>query len=50
VHQAAVQAVAAGWAGDPATLAWLRERATTDEDWYVRQAAVRAIEELTDQQ
>ena len=46
VRQVAVQAIAAGWAEDPATLPWLRDRATTDEDSVVRQVAVQAINRL----
>ncbi|WP_330186286.1 HEAT repeat domain-containing protein [Dactylosporangium sp. AC04546] len=42
-REAAVQAIAAGFADDAATLPLLRERATTDDYWAVRQAAVRAI-------
>jgi HEAT repeat protein len=38
-----VQALATGWREDPDTLPWLRERATTDENWAVRQAAVQAL-------
>jgi hypothetical protein len=37
-----VRAIATGWPGDPATLAWLRDRATGDSDDTVRQAAVQA--------
>ncbi|HSV65233.1 MAG TPA: HEAT repeat domain-containing protein [Mycobacteriales bacterium] len=43
VREAAVQAVAAGWAQDPQTLGWLRQRGTDDPDGYVRQAAVEAV-------
>ncbi|MBG0568711.1 HEAT repeat domain-containing protein [Actinoplanes sp. NEAU-A11] len=43
MRQAAVRAIAAGWADDPGTLAWLRERATTDTDDDVRQTAAQAI-------
>ncbi|MEV0897237.1 HEAT repeat domain-containing protein [Actinoplanes sp. NPDC049802] len=42
-REAAVQAIAAGWASDPSTLPWLRDRATTDASGEVRQAAVQAI-------
>ena len=38
-----MQAIAAGWAEDPDTLPLLRDRATTDTDEAVRQAAVQAI-------
>ena len=38
-----MQALAAGWRDDPATMPWLRERATTDQDEDVRRAAVQAL-------
>lgn len=52
IRQAAIEVIAAGWHDDPATLAWLRDQAASDEyvrqaaadtDQYVRQAAVEAI-------
>ncbi|WP_248826968.1 HEAT repeat domain-containing protein, partial [Frankia umida] len=43
MRQAAVRAIAAGWADDEATLPLLRDRATTDDHDAVRRAAVRAI-------
>ena len=43
LREAAVQAIAVGWADDGATLPWLRDRATTDDDGDVRRAAVEAI-------
>ncbi|MEU8209512.1 HEAT repeat domain-containing protein [Micromonospora sp. NPDC049044] len=43
VKQAAVRAIAAGWADDPDTLPWLRERVTADGNWEVRRVAVEAI-------
>jgi hypothetical protein len=43
LREAAVEAIAAGWAEDEATLPLLRDRATTDDHWAVRQAAVEAI-------
>jgi hypothetical protein len=46
-RRAAVQAVAAGWAQDPQTLPWLQTRGTDDPHEDVRQAAVRAIWEIT---
>jgi transcriptional regulator with XRE-family HTH domain len=42
-RQAGLEAIAAGWHDDPATLPWLYDRATTDTDGYVRQAAGQAI-------
>jgi hypothetical protein len=39
-----------GWGGDPATLPWLRERATADQDGTGRRVAVQAVAELADQQ
>jgi HEAT repeat protein len=42
VRRAAVQAIAAGWAEHEGTLPLLRERATSDDDEDVRQAAVQA--------
>jgi energy-coupling factor transporter ATP-binding protein EcfA2 len=45
-REAAVKAIAASWPGDPDTLPWLREFATTivtDDDTDVRWAAVQAI-------
>ncbi|MGH3870987.1 MAG: HEAT repeat domain-containing protein [Pseudonocardiaceae bacterium] len=38
-----MQALAAGWRDHPDTLPLLRERATTDPHWRVRQAAVQAL-------
>ena len=38
-----MQTLASGWRDDPATGDLLRERATTDTDWHVRQAAVEAL-------
>lgn len=46
LREAAVEAIAAGWADDEATLPLLRDRATTDDDNDVRQAAVEAIERI----
>ena len=43
IRRAAVEALAAGWGDDPATMPWLRERATTDQDGDVRRAAVQAL-------
>jgi hypothetical protein len=43
LREAAVQAIAAGWAEDEGTLPLLRDRATTDDNWAVRMAAVQAI-------
>jgi hypothetical protein len=43
LREAAVQAIATGWASDEATLPLLRDRATTDDNYDVRQAAVQAI-------
>ncbi|WP_327009763.1 HEAT repeat domain-containing protein [Dactylosporangium sp. NBC_01737] len=42
-REAAVRAIAAGWADDPGTLPWLRDRATTDPGEAVRRTAVEAI-------
>ncbi|WP_416210409.1 HEAT repeat domain-containing protein [Frankia sp. Cr1] len=46
MRQAAVEAIAAGWHDDPATLPWLRDRATHDDHWAVRQTAVQAIQQI----
>ncbi|MFD0688669.1 HEAT repeat domain-containing protein [Actinomadura fibrosa] len=43
VRRAAVEAVGAGWAGDPEVLPWLRDRATNDHDTNVRWTAVQAM-------
>ncbi|SCF49470.1 HEAT repeat-containing protein [Micromonospora matsumotoense] len=42
-REAAVKAIAEGWAHDDGTLPLLRNRATTDTTWVVRRAAVGAI-------
>ena len=39
----AVQELARGWKEDPGTLEWLRERASGDDNWAVRQAAVEEL-------
>ncbi|MEV4052712.1 HEAT repeat domain-containing protein [Amycolatopsis sp. NPDC049688] len=43
VRRAAVEALATGWPTDPHTLPLLRDRATTDQDEDVRQAAATAV-------
>ena len=41
---AAVRTLGAGWRDDPGTGPLLRDRAVADEGWYVRRAAVQALE------
>ncbi|BAZ22424.1 signal transduction protein [Kalymmatonema gypsitolerans NIES-4073] len=43
IRTQAVAAVATTWKDDAATLAWLKERATADDDSDVRRAAVQAL-------
>ncbi|MBW4502086.1 MAG: HEAT repeat domain-containing protein [Scytonema hyalinum WJT4-NPBG1] len=43
IRTQAVAAVATTWKDDAATLAWLKERATADDDSDVRRAAIQAL-------
>ncbi|GLW28525.1 HEAT repeat domain-containing protein [Actinoplanes regularis] len=43
LRRAAVQAIAAGWADDPGTLSWLRDRFIADPDGFVRRTVVQAV-------
>jgi len=43
IRTQAIAPVATAWKDDPATLAWLKERATADDNSYVRGAGVQAL-------
>ncbi|MEB3178355.1 MAG: HEAT repeat domain-containing protein, partial [Nostocaceae cyanobacterium] len=45
IRTGAVAAVAAVWKDDPDTPGWLKSRATSDDNWLVRDAAVSALAE-----